>query len=59
MKENKKKENDVFCSIEYFMKHKCNGCKLERECEEWDCRTKRHSDNRNDDNSSNSSKSQR
>lgn len=36
MKKNKQKE--TYCSYEYFMKHKCNGCKLGRECEEWNAK---------------------
>lgn len=45
MEKNKEKK-EIFCNFEYFMKNKCNGCKLERLCDEWGRnRSKRDSDN--------------
>ena len=45
-KKNKKKE--IYCNFDYFMKHGCKGCKLERLCDEWGRnRSKRDSDNYN------------
>lgn len=35
MKE-KDKKRELYCNLEYFMKHGCRGCKLGRKCDEWD-----------------------
>jgi len=50
-----KKKKEIYCNLDYFMKHSCKGCKLERLCKEWGRnRTKRDS-NSNDTNSVNNS----
>ncbi|MCI8346612.1 MAG: hypothetical protein HFJ12_01515 [Bacilli bacterium] len=29
------KKKETYCNLDYFMKHSCKGCKLERLCKEW------------------------
>ncbi len=40
-------ENNEFCSLDYFMKHGCQGCKLGRKCDEYYDRIKRIRNNNN------------
>ena len=54
-----KDKRNLFCSFSYCMKHKCHGCKKGRKCGEWDDRSKRNSNNRNANDSSNSNRSQK
>lgn len=49
----KKDKKEIYCSFEHFMKYKCNGCKLERECQEWDKRNRTNSTSNSDDTSIN------
>ena len=53
-----KKKKETYCNLDYFMKHSCKGCKLERKCLEWGRdRIKRYSNSDDIGGTNNSGKS--